>query len=219
VTLDPSVAALRLDARRKVWVAISDLFLDAETRRALPRIARELAASGFTKAQLERILAYEAIPEFGGNLLHFMGEWAVLDLNEESLTRRALCTPGRLSRWRWAAAASMVAPSWRATIALYDVLWTMTESWQRSHTAAWELMAYEYVEPTGSPRRLAANDIEAMRDCGLSREDCLRTARRHFLPAYDGVLVGDERREREEREARVIELITRAYARPGSAGT
>jgi uncharacterized protein YjiS (DUF1127 family) len=214
--IDPTVAALRLDARRKVWISLSDLFLDREMRCDLPRIARELAASGFTRAQLERILAYEVIPEFGWNLLCFMGEWALLDVNEESLVRRATSMPGRLSRWRWAAAASMVAPSWRTIMALYDLLWTMTEPMQHAYATAWGFMAHEYIERSTSPRRLAAYDIESLRDCGLSRDDCLRTARRHFLPAYDGVLVADERIEQEEREARVIELVYRAFALGGN---
>jgi uncharacterized protein YjiS (DUF1127 family) len=207
-----TIDRLRLDARRQVWAAMSDLFLDTETRQFLPQIALVLADSGFTRSQLERIMAYEAIPEFGGTLLLPVGEWAVLDVDEASLTRRARCTPGRRSRWRWAAAASMVAPVWRGTLALYEVLWTMSAGARRAHATAWRVWARRYVDRAVGESPLLTDELDSLRDCGLSRLQALRSARQHFFPPYAALLTAHERMTRELRERHVVELIGRAFA-------
>ena len=67
------------DIARKlpVWTAFSDLFLDTELQEEdYARIAAVLGASGFSPAELERILADEVAPAFGSNLLQVAGEWA-----------------------------------------------------------------------------------------------------------------------------------------------
>lgn len=76
-------------ARRKpVWEAMSDLFLDTETRWAVPWVARQCAVSGYDDETLERIFWAEVFPEAIDNLLSIAGEWAMLQLDEAALVQR-----------------------------------------------------------------------------------------------------------------------------------
>jgi hypothetical protein len=77
-------------ARRKpVWEAMSDLFLDTETRWSVPYVARRCAESTYDDEVLERVFWGEVFPEAIGNMLQVAGEWAMLSLPEEALIKRA----------------------------------------------------------------------------------------------------------------------------------
>ena len=61
--------------------ALSDLFLDTELQpEDHQRIARVLAASGYSEAELEQILRSEVGPVLLPNLLSIAGNWAGFDL-------------------------------------------------------------------------------------------------------------------------------------------
>ena len=49
--------------RKPVWEAMSDLFLDTETRWSVPYVARRCAESGSDDEELERIFWGEVFPE------------------------------------------------------------------------------------------------------------------------------------------------------------
>jgi hypothetical protein len=78
-----------LAKRKPVWAAMSDLFLDTETRWSVPHVALRCAESGYDDEALERIFWAEVFPEGIGNLTQVAGEWAVLELDEAALIKRA----------------------------------------------------------------------------------------------------------------------------------
>ncbi|HYH10076.1 MAG TPA: hypothetical protein VEK11_23715 [Thermoanaerobaculia bacterium] len=107
-----------LPARRPVWSAISELFLDTDTTLLEEQVARTLAASPYSEAELEAILTYEVQPVCWPNV--FWWEWSGFAddwLENEIWKRRAhrhrwgvwLCFP--LSHW-----FSKRSPEWRRVI-------------------------------------------------------------------------------------------------------
>lgn len=74
--------------RRPVWEAMSEFFLDTETRWSVPYVARRCAESGYDDEALERIFWGEVFPEAIGNLLAVAGEWGMLKLDEQALIHR-----------------------------------------------------------------------------------------------------------------------------------
>lgn len=68
-----------MNPRHPVWLALSDLFLDTDTRLSFPYIARTLAASPFSDDELEAIFQNEVAPAVEFNLFDIAGEWAGFD--------------------------------------------------------------------------------------------------------------------------------------------
>ena len=86
----PRPAAQDLSARRPVWEALSDMFLDTDVSLSREwRIAR-LAQSPYSIEELEWILRNEVYPICKYNLLSVAGEWAGFDPGwlEERILRR-----------------------------------------------------------------------------------------------------------------------------------
>lgn len=71
-----------LTARREVWAALSELFLDTETDLPgiLTRLQHSVQHSGYSRAQIEFILRAEVAPLVGGNVLSVAGVWDAFDL-------------------------------------------------------------------------------------------------------------------------------------------
>jgi hypothetical protein len=102
-----------LERRRPVWEALAAVFLDTEIDdewRA--EIVATLCASGYSTAELERILWDELCPVLHNNLLSVAGEWDGFDMGvvaERILTRPtgwrrrwlAYIAGGRLARHEW----------------------------------------------------------------------------------------------------------------------
>lgn len=72
-------AAADLDARRPVWLALSDLYLDTEYRSFVRVAARELALSTYTPDELRAILFDEVHPILAHNLCVTTGVWERFD--------------------------------------------------------------------------------------------------------------------------------------------
>lgn len=86
-----------LAARRKVWLAFSDLYLDNEMH--YPGIAAALARSPYSLERLRDILQNEVHPVVCFNLLSAAGEWAGFDAGALSARiERRLSRPAWL-RW------------------------------------------------------------------------------------------------------------------------
>ncbi|HLP10028.1 MAG TPA: hypothetical protein VK178_17840 [Opitutaceae bacterium] len=67
----------QIEERMPVWEALSEFFLDTELQPDdHERIARCLAASGYTEKELAGILAHEVYPSCKWNMLSPAGEWA-----------------------------------------------------------------------------------------------------------------------------------------------
>jgi hypothetical protein len=68
-----------LDARRPVWLALSELYLDTDYRSSVRGIARELAASPYSRDDLHSILRNEVHPVLARNLCITAGVWDGFD--------------------------------------------------------------------------------------------------------------------------------------------
>ncbi len=68
-----------MNPHHPVWLALSDLFLDTDTRLSFPYIARTLAASPFADHELEAIFQNEVAPAVEFNLFDIAGEWVGFD--------------------------------------------------------------------------------------------------------------------------------------------
>lgn len=74
------LSATELEARIPVWEALSALWLDTELQPCeLENIARTIALSPYSVAQMQEIRDYELMPVLGANLLSVAGEWAGFD--------------------------------------------------------------------------------------------------------------------------------------------
>lgn len=62
--------------RHRVWIALSDLFLDTDVSIHFDYIEQELAASSFSDTKLDLILRDEVAPVCLPNLHEIAGEWA-----------------------------------------------------------------------------------------------------------------------------------------------
>jgi len=69
----------QLVRRRPVWQALSELFLDTETRPSVSLSAAACLRSGYSDAELDVIWRYEISPVLAPNLLCAAGEWAGID--------------------------------------------------------------------------------------------------------------------------------------------
>ena len=85
-------------AKRPVWNALSDLFLDTELcEEDFNRIATQLASSSFSITEIESILRLEVTPAVKSNLGSLAGEWAGFD--EEWLASRIAAKAQKESYW------------------------------------------------------------------------------------------------------------------------
>ena len=90
--------AADLDARRPVWLALSDLFLDTSLDdKDRDRIAQVLAASPYSIEQLHDILLWEVYPACHTNMYSIAGEWSGFDPQWlEERIRKGFWLPHRL---------------------------------------------------------------------------------------------------------------------------
>jgi len=66
--------------RRRVWEAMSELYLDTDIdAEVMSRVAAELAHSPYSLAELERILRHEVHPVLVSNLYSVAGVWSGFD--------------------------------------------------------------------------------------------------------------------------------------------
>ncbi|QXE07293.1 hypothetical protein BJG93_35650 [Paraburkholderia sprentiae WSM5005] len=152
-----------LARRRPVWAAMSDLFLDTETRWEIPFVARSCAESGYDDATLERIFWIEIFPETMGNILSIFGEWRALDLNEAALTGRAKA--GRMPWLRRQLWGGMVRSEWRSVCTVVQWLRPLDEFQRTQFTRALHLCGRYYFETPGElPFGISEKEIDAVRE-------------------------------------------------------
>ena len=105
-----------LEARRPVWSALSELFLDTSfTNADIDRIARTLAASPYSEAELNNILLWEVYPACHTNLYWIAGEWSGFDARwlEERILK-GYWLPRRLWTGTVGRLSVFVSFSWRS---------------------------------------------------------------------------------------------------------
>ncbi|WP_424950550.1 DUF7079 family protein [Deinococcus sp.] len=158
VALQPWTAP-ELAQRREVWDTLSDLYLDTDTRPDLPRMARVLAESGLSEAELNTIWRQEVTPALVHNLSVPTGEWAYFPLEwlERRIVRRQryLQQPQvqRLLRWpsllRWLGRAwpNELEPYFQTVLTLRAELLSLPEPERAPRAAAWSWLAHLYFWP------------------------------------------------------------------------
>lgn len=87
---------LDLEQRKKVWIVLSDLFLDTDTKLFHENIIKVLVASPYNIGELKNIMLNEVHPVCRWNLINPIGEWAGFD--EEWLVGEILKEPSILSK-------------------------------------------------------------------------------------------------------------------------
>jgi hypothetical protein len=183
--MDPA----ELDRRRPVWDALSDVFLDTETRWGFPRIASVLVASGYDEATLERIWRYEVFPEFRSNLDSVAGEWAAFILDEPSLARRAArgeTATGRANYWL---RAGILDTQWQGILQLARILRGLPTEARAAHVTLWTALSHPYVDETLATVLFLESHQERVKALGWTREQVLDSFERHFRPVYRTLLL------------------------------
>lgn len=117
-----AVAAADAEARASIWITLSELYLDTDVTHAYDSMARTLAASPYSTAQLHRILVDEVHPALHANLLQVAGEWAGFDQDWLVAHIRQICAQPlwrrRLSRLSF----GLVREGWLAVEARLQAL-------------------------------------------------------------------------------------------------
>lgn len=158
-----------LETRRKLWSAMSDLFLDTETRWGLPFVGLACAASGLDDETLDRVFWCEVFPLAISNLHDLAGEWALLTLPEDSLVERARA--GARSRVLELSSGWMVKPEWEVCLALCRRLRTEPEPRRRPLVTAWHGLGRRFFEaPEARPLSDPAKDLSELREVDLAQE-------------------------------------------------
>ncbi len=200
--------------RRPVWDALSELFLDTETRWFLPRIAQVLCESGYTDAELEGIWRHEMIPECGWNLAQVAGEWAAMPYDEAALARRAASGLSWLDRIKSASIRRMLAPQWRALLELRRRLLTLDQAHRQARADLWEALLHAYLEE--NLERMIGQDRHeaALRAGAANAAEALRLFTGELRPLAAPLLVSNERNAEAQRAAQVEALIQGAFTQP-----
>lgn len=133
-----------LERRRRLWAAMSDLFLDTETRWNVPFVGRACAESTLDDAALERVFWCEVFPLAIDNLHDIAGEWAMLELPEPALIERA--ERQERDRVRELTSAWMVTHTWTASLALCRRLRSEPPTRWLDLQSCWDVVGKRFLE-------------------------------------------------------------------------
>lgn len=145
--------------RKPVWVAMSDLFLDTDVRLNYSYVARTLAQSPFTLAELKRIFDKEVAPAVGANLMCVAGEWAGFD--EEWLVSKIL---RRFDNITPSPSSKPAGTDWKAVAVLVERLRSLDPvDWPR-RVRLWEqlLKLFMDLDPQPGPFEESPTELEAV---------------------------------------------------------
>jgi hypothetical protein len=151
----PPLTPEQLTVRRPVWEALSELYLDTDTRPGLPALARTLAVSELSADDLRTVWQDEVTPLLHSNLLSVAGVWAGFDqdwLETRIVARRTRLGDRMGDRWppltrliqRW---HNELDPSFQTALTLRGELLALPESHRAGQVAAWTWLARAYFWP------------------------------------------------------------------------
>ncbi len=187
-----------LARRRPLWDAMSDLFLDTETRWAVPSVAWRCAESGLDASALDRVFWWEVFPLAIPNLLSIAGDWALLELPEPLLIKRA--EAASRSTLLELASGSLVSSSWTAVCAVTARLRVEPQARWLALKTAYDALGHRYLEDLG---RTPLTDLSSrLREARVAGVD-LDEAWRFYEPVLKAMLIGREQREAGARAAEV----------------
>jgi hypothetical protein len=160
-----------MNPRHPVWIALSDLFLDTDTRLSFPYIARTLAASPYSDDELAAIFQNEVAPAVEFNLFDIAGEWAGFDETWliDTITRR----PPKPHKLR----ATATLLEFQATLGLAHHLRRLPEADRQPRVALWDLLSKLYRDRVCPPPSELA-------ELALPRAELSRIFRAEVEPAY-----------------------------------
>lgn len=160
-----------LSRRKPVWAAMSELFVDTDTRRNIPLVARHCAESGYDDEALERMFWAEVFPEAIDNKLRVAGDSAMVTLDETALIRRA--NHGTIPWLARRAHGWMVQDTWLATRHVCGWFHGLEHHEQLTHMRALDLLGHRYFEAPERDSVLATRErIEEV--LPIAREEWLR---------------------------------------------
>ena len=108
-----------LEARKSVWIALSDFYLDTEMQDyTFQHIARTIRASPYSLGEARQINQYEVFPVLYSNLLSVAGVWG--GFNETWLIGEITASLNKRGRFR--------SLRNRITYALHQ--WMIQEAWK-----------------------------------------------------------------------------------------
>jgi hypothetical protein len=144
-----------LTVRRPVWTALSELYLDTDTRPGLPLLALTLARSQLPGNELNIIWQREVTPLLHANLNSLAGEWA--GWNEDWLVEQlqARCPVSGwppLHRALHRIRAGGVEEDFQTAMTLRSELLTLPPSERVARAAAWSWLARAYFWPDAPSR-------------------------------------------------------------------
>jgi hypothetical protein len=200
-----------LERRKPVWDAMSDVFLDTETRWSMPYIAHVLVQSGYGPEELDAIWWREIVPECAWNLLQVAGEWALLVVDEDKLAARADGDHPILERMMGVAAPLFLGRQWRAILALRQGLLDLPAAERHARTTMWTAFIHLYLEPSRGLEKVSFLDeyVASLRATATS-EHAMLAAFELVRPTFRSLLVGSEHDDEERRAREVCTIITRA---------
>ncbi len=137
--------------RTPVWIALSDLYLDTDSRLSFAYIARTLAASKYKLEELHAILLEEVAPVVEFNLLQVAGDWAGFD--EKWLLREILDRQGRRRSSRLSVDMS---GDWRCVKELTKILRGLPAGEAVPRSKAWNALIMLFLDKRYSPSAIKA---------------------------------------------------------------
>jgi len=156
------------EARRAVWIAMSDLFLDTDVRLFYVNVARVCAESPFSQQELERIFREEVAPVVSPNLLSVAGVWDAFD--EEWLVN-AIST--RKPRMGWLDFLSM--NDYHSVALLIERLRALPPEARADRMAAWNALAPLFLDRDPIRPEVLPDEailrLDMMRSFGASMSD------------------------------------------------
>ena len=137
--------------RTPVWIALSDLYLDTDSRLSYAYIARTLAVSKYKLEELHAILLEEVAPVVEFNLLQVAGDWAGFD--EKWLLREILDRQGRRRSSRLSVD---MTGDWRCLKELARILRGLPPGEAVPRSKAWNALILLFLDKRYSPSAFRA---------------------------------------------------------------
>ena len=194
-----------LERRRPVWNAMSDVFLDTETRWEMPNVAFVLVQSGYSAEELDAIWHDEIVPECAWNLQQVAGEWALLVIDEEALAARAAGQKPLVERIVPVPVRDFLEGQWASIKELRKALLALPPEQRAERTAMWTAFMHAYLEASLEKMLFLESHVEKLRATGAS-EEALVAAFREVRPIFRSLLSGDDLLD-EERRARDVRVL------------